>query len=122
LNNIPSLIFALGGSAGLAGVISVVAVGASVLWTKFSGGAQKAKEDTGDLFTAAGAFIKNVHCPKGAAAVGLLGVAGRGRLSCHGCSRRIHDVRLKTEAHVVALVKADPKACLLLDRRNLSLS
>lgn len=49
LNNIPSLIFALGGSAGLAGVISVVAVGASVLWTKFSGGAQKAKEETADL-------------------------------------------------------------------------
>jgi hypothetical protein len=80
------------------------------------------KEATGDLFTAAGVFIKNVHCPKGAAAVGLLGVDGRGRLSCHGCSRRIHDVRLKTEAQVVALVKADPKACLLLDRRNLSLS
>lgn len=49
LNNIPSLIFALGGSAGLAGVISVAAVGASVLWTKFSGGAQKAKENTNDL-------------------------------------------------------------------------
>jgi hypothetical protein len=49
LNNIPSLIFALGGSAGLAGVISVAAVSASVLWTKFSGGAKKAKEDTGDL-------------------------------------------------------------------------
>ena len=80
------------------------------------------KQATGDLFTAAGAFIKNVHCPKGAAAVRLLGVDGRGRLSCRGCSRRIHDVSLKTEAQVVALVKADPKACLLLDRRNLSLS
>ena len=80
------------------------------------------KQATGDLFTAAGVFIKNVHCPKGPAAVGLLGVDGRGRLSCHGCSRRIHDVRLKTEAQVVALVKTDPKACLLLDRRNLSLS
>jgi hypothetical protein len=49
LNNIPSLIFALGGSAGLAGVISVVAVGASVLWEKFGGGAKKAKEETADL-------------------------------------------------------------------------
>lgn len=80
------------------------------------------KQATGDLFTAAGVFIKNVHCPKGTAALGLLGVDGRGRLSCRGCSRRIHDVRLKTEAQVVALVQADPKACLLISRRNLTLS
>ncbi len=80
------------------------------------------KQATGDLFTATGVFIKNVHCPKGSAALGLLGVDRRGRLSCQGCSRRIHDVRLRTEAQVVALVKSDPKACLLLDRRNLLLS
>lgn len=80
------------------------------------------KQATGDLFTAAGVFIRNIHCPKGSSALGLLGVDHRGRLSCHGCSRRIHDVRLKTEAQIVALVKADPKACLLLDRRNLTLS
>lgn len=80
------------------------------------------KQATGDLFTAAGVFIKNVHCPKGTTALGLLGVDGRGRLSCRGCSRRIHDVRLKTEAQVVALVQADPNACLLLSRRNLTLS
>lgn len=80
------------------------------------------KQATGDLFTAAGVFIKNVHCPKGSAALGLLGVDRRGRLSCRGCSRRIHDVRLKTEAQVVALAQADPNACLLLSRRNLTLS
>ena len=80
------------------------------------------KQATGDLFTATGVFIKNVHCPKGSAALGLLGVDRLGRLSCHGCSRRIHDVRLMSEAQVVALVQADPKACLLLDRRNLLLS
>ncbi len=79
------------------------------------------KQATGDLFTAAGVFIKNVHCPKGPAALGLLGVDRKGRLTCEGCSRRIHDVRLKTEAQVVALVKADPQACLLLNRRDLSL-
>lgn len=33
LNNIPQLALALGGGAGLAGVISIVAVGASALWT-----------------------------------------------------------------------------------------
>jgi len=77
---------------------------------------------TGDLFTTKGIFIKKVHCPKGMSALGMLGVDRRGRLSCRGCSRRIHDVRLKTEAQVVALVKADPQACLLLDRRSLSLS
>lgn len=49
LNNIPSLVLSLGGGAGLAGVISLAAVAASTLWTKFSGGTQKAKEDTGDL-------------------------------------------------------------------------
>lgn len=91
-----------------------------------SGAAQYAdvlfKQATGDLFTEAGVFIKNVHCPKGTASLGLLGVDGRGRLSCRGCSRRIHDVRLKTEAQVVDLVQADPKACLLLSRRNLTLS
>ncbi len=75
----------------------------------------------GDLFTAAGVFIKNVHCPKGSVAFGLLGVDRQGRLSCRGCSRQIHDVRHKTEAEVVALVQAEPKACLLLDRRDLDL-
>lgn len=79
------------------------------------------KQATGDLFTAAGVFIKNVHCPKGVAAFGLLGVDNRGRLSCRGCSRQIHDVRQKTEAQVVALVKADSNACLLLSRRKLTL-
>jgi hypothetical protein len=80
------------------------------------------KEATGDLFTAAGTFIKNIHCPRGSAAFGLLGLDRRGRLACRGCSRRIHDVRLMSEGQVVALVKADPKACLLLDRRNLSVT
>ncbi len=80
------------------------------------------RQDTGDLFTVAGVFIKNVHCPKGSAALGLLGVDRIGRLNCRGCSRRIHDVRLKSEAQVVALVQADPKACLLLSRQNLTLS
>jgi hypothetical protein len=79
------------------------------------------KQATGDLFTAAGVFIKNVHCPKGSAAFGLLGVDRQGRLSCRGCSRQIHDVRHKTEAEVVALVQAEPKACLMLDRRHLNL-
>lgn len=76
---------------------------------------------TGDLFTATGMFIKNVRCPKGSAAFGLLGFDRQGKLSCRGCARPIHDVRLKTEAQVVALVQADPKACLLLDRRRLNL-
>ncbi len=79
------------------------------------------KQATGDIFTASGVFIKNVHCPKGVAAFGLLGVDRSGRLSCRGCSRRIHDVRQKTEAQVVALVKDDPRACLLLSRRKLTL-
>ncbi len=79
------------------------------------------KQATGDLFTASGVFIKNVHCPKGLAAFGLLGVDRSGRLSCRGCSRQIHDVRQKTEAQVVALVKDDPRACLLLSRRKLTL-
>ncbi len=79
------------------------------------------KQATGDLFTAAGVFIKNVHCPKGVAAFGLLGVDRSGRLSCRGCSRQIHDLRQKTEAQVVALVKDDPCACLLLSRRKLTL-
>lgn len=76
---------------------------------------------TGDLFTAAGVFIKNVRCPKGPAAFGLLGFDREGRLSCRGCARQIHDVRLKAEAQVVALVQADPKTCLLLSRKKLTL-
>lgn len=79
------------------------------------------KQATGDLFTAAGVFIKNVHCPKGVAAFGLLGVDRSGRLSCRGCSRRIHDTRQMGEVQVVALVKDDPRACLLLSRRKLTL-
>ena len=80
------------------------------------------KESTGDLFTQAGVFIKRVYCPKGPAAFGLLSVDRHGRLGCRGCSRRIHDTRLMSEAEVVALVEADPKACLLLNRANLTLS
>lgn len=79
------------------------------------------KQANGNLFTAAGVFIKNVHCPKGSAAFGLLGFNRQGLLSCRGCSRQIHDVRHKAEAEVVALVQTDPKACLLLDRRRLNL-
>ncbi len=79
------------------------------------------KQATGDLFTSAGVFIKNVHCPKGAAAFGLLGVDRQGRLCCRGCSRRIHDVRQMGEAQVLALVKHDANACLLLSRKELTL-
>lgn len=75
---------------------------------------------TGELFTAGGILIKRIHCPKGEAAFGLLGLDSRGRLNCDGCSRRIHDARPMTEPQVVALVKADPNACLLLDMRKLS--
>lgn len=75
---------------------------------------------TGELFTAGGVLIKRIHCPKGESAFGLLGLDSRGRLTCDGCSRRIHDVRLKSEAQIVALVASDPNACLLLDVRRLS--
>ena len=80
------------------------------------------KASTGELFTAGGVLIKRIYCPKREVAFGLLGLDRQGRLTCDGCSRRIHDVRLKTEAQVVALVKADPQACLLLDRRSLTLT
>jgi len=80
------------------------------------------KKSTGDLFTRAGDFIKKVHCPKGAAAFGLLSVGHDGRLGCQGCSRRIHDARFMSEAEVVALVAQDPKACLLLNPANLTVS
>lgn len=46
LNNLPGLVLALGGTAGLAGAISLVAVAGSVLWTQFGSGADKAKKDT----------------------------------------------------------------------------
>lgn len=49
LNNIPGLIAALGGGAGLAGVISIAAVAGSVLWEKFGSGAKTAKGETEDL-------------------------------------------------------------------------
>jgi hypothetical protein len=75
---------------------------------------------TGELFTAGGVLIKRIDCPKGDAAFGLLGLDSRGRLTCDGCSRRIHDVRLMSEAQVVALVESDPNVCLLLDVRSLS--
>ena len=48
LNNIPSLVFALGGGAGVAGVISVAAVAGDLLWRKLSGGTKKAEADTRD--------------------------------------------------------------------------
>ena len=49
LNNIPSLVMQLGGTAGLAGVISIVAVAATQLWERFGSGADKA-EDKVDKF------------------------------------------------------------------------
>lgn len=44
LNNIPGLIAMLGGSAGLAGVVSVAAVGFSILWKQVEKFQQEAKE------------------------------------------------------------------------------
>lgn len=49
LNNIPGLITMLGGTAGLAGVISIVAVAGSILWKKFGDGADSAKEKAKDV-------------------------------------------------------------------------
>jgi hypothetical protein len=79
------------------------------------------KESDGDLFTEAGTFIKHIHCPKGRAALGLMTVNEAGQLTCGGCARQIHDIRRKAESEVVEIVTADPTACLLLDRRNLTL-
>ena len=44
LNNIPGLIVSLGGTAGLAGAISIAAVGLSLLYEKFGGVKEKAGE------------------------------------------------------------------------------
>lgn len=46
LNNIPVLIAALGGSAGLAGAISIAAVAGTQLWERMNGGTKSAKEQT----------------------------------------------------------------------------
>lgn len=77
---------------------------------------------TGELFTVGGLLIKRIYCPKGDLAFSLLRLDRKGRMTCDGCSRRIHDVRLKSEAQIIALVKADPQVCLLLDRRSLTLA
>lgn len=50
LNNIPSLILAIGGSAGLAGVISSAAVAGSQLWTRLTKGPEAAKKSTEKYF------------------------------------------------------------------------
>ena len=47
-NNIPGLVAALGGGPGLAGVISLVAVGGTLLWELMSKGAEKAKSPLDD--------------------------------------------------------------------------
>lgn len=44
LNNIPGLVAMLGGGAGLAGVISLAAVGATQLWSRLGGGAKDAQD------------------------------------------------------------------------------
>lgn len=49
LNNIPPLVLSLGGSAGLAGVISIVAVAASQLFSFLSQGPKDAKKEVKDL-------------------------------------------------------------------------
>lgn len=69
LNNIPSLIMALGGGAGLAGALSIAAVGASQLWKIIGDGSEEAAETINRLtesatamkaeFEAAGATIRD---------------------------------------------------------------
>lgn len=49
LNNIPSLVFALGGGAGLAGVISIAAVAGSQLYSFLTKGPKDAEKATDDL-------------------------------------------------------------------------
>jgi hypothetical protein len=49
LNNIPGLVMALGGTGGLAGVLSMVAVGGSVLYTVLSKGSKASEKETGEL-------------------------------------------------------------------------
>ncbi len=49
LNNLPGLVIALGGTAGLAGVLSIAAVAGSVLWEQFGKGSKKAKDETEDV-------------------------------------------------------------------------
>ena len=49
LNNIPGIITQLGGGAGLAGVISLVAVAGSSLWTIMSSGSKDAKKEAVDF-------------------------------------------------------------------------
>ena len=49
LNNIPGLIIAMGGTAGLAGALSLAAVAGSVLWGQFGKGAKTAKGETEDV-------------------------------------------------------------------------
>lgn len=49
LNNIPSLVAALGGGAGLAGVISLAAVAGFQLWKAFSSGSKDATDQVNDF-------------------------------------------------------------------------
>ena len=49
LNNLPGLVVALGGTAGLAGALSIAAVAGSVLWEQFGKGAKKSKGEVEKL-------------------------------------------------------------------------
>lgn len=48
LNNLPQLVLMLGGSAGLTAVISIAAVAATQLWSKFVSGPREAAKETRD--------------------------------------------------------------------------
>ena len=58
LNNIPGLIVALGGTAGLAGAISIAAVGFSMLYEQFGKTDEKAKDLKGSVDEVAEAMAK----------------------------------------------------------------
>lgn len=49
LNNIPGLVMAIGGTAGMAGALSLAAVAGSLLWEHFGQGTAKAKAETEDV-------------------------------------------------------------------------
>ena len=49
LNNLPGLVVALGGTAGLAGALSIAAVAGSVLWEQFGKGSKKSKGEVETL-------------------------------------------------------------------------
>jgi len=68
---------------------------------------------TSNLYTDSGQFLKTLRCPLPVKWETMTPLE-EGRRICDGCSRSVHDTSILSDDDLIALLQADPHACLLV--------